>query len=196
MSFEIFDAGKSDDPCRLMQLAHDVPDKCMDVNELDRPVALTQETRNELPPVSNETRESLAGKGFPLEVIDAIGSEAEAKIYEDAGLEHKEVNGKDALVRNDINYDQKDVFGDSNLERMKQGKPPLDQNGKPVELHHVGQKPDSTLAELTGSEHRSNGNDNVLHDKLKESEINRDDFGRERKEYWQARADQIEKQNA
>ena len=37
--------------------------------------------------------------------------------------------------------------------------------------------------------------DNILHNKLKESEINREDFNIERKEYWKFRADQIDNQN-
>ena len=109
-------------------------------------------------------------------------------------LEPAQVNGKDALIRTDIDYDQKDEFGKTNLERMKLGKPPLDADGNPIELHHIGQKSDAPLAELTRGEHRGNGNDNVLHDKLKESEINREDFGKERKEYWKARAEAIENQ--
>lgn len=171
-----------------------MPDKCLNVAELDKPMALTQENRLELPEVSPETRERLEHLGFPEEVLDVIGSEAEARIYEDANLEPAQVNGKDALIRTDIDYDQKDLFGNTNLERMQMGKAPLDANGKPIELHHIGQKQDSPLAELTSSEHRGNGNDNVLHNKQKESEINREDFDKERKDYWKARAEQIENQ--
>ena len=38
---------------------------------------------------------------------------------------------------------------------MLDGKPPL-ADGKPVELHHIGQRQDSPLAELTFNEHKSN----------------------------------------
>ncbi|KRP75827.1 hypothetical protein TX24_25860 [Pseudomonas lactis] len=181
-------------PSKLALIAREMPDKCLNVAELDKPMALTQENRLELPEVSAETRERLEHLGFPEEVLDVIGSEAEARIYEDANLEPAQVNGKDALIRTDIDYDQKDLFGNTNLERMQMGKAPLDANGKPIELHHIGQKQDSPLAELTSSEHRGNGNDNVLHNKQKESEINREDFDKERKDYWKARAEQIENQ--
>jgi len=194
VKFENFSAEKIEVPSKLALIAREMPDKCLNVAELDKPMALTQENRLELPEVSAETRERLEHLGFPEEVLDVIGSEAEARIYEDANLEPAQVNGKDALIRTDIDYDQKDLFGNTNLERMQMGKAPLDANGKPIELHHIGQKQDSPLAELTSSEHRGNGNDNVLHNKQKESEINREDFDKERKDYWKARAEQIENQ--
>lgn len=194
MNFENFFAGKTEVPSYLALLAREMPDRCLIVVELDRPIVLTQETRLELPQMSPETRERLELLGVPKEVLDAIGSEAEAKIYEGANLEPAEVNGKDALIRTDIDYDQKDYMGTTNLDRMKSGRAPLDANGKPIELHHIGQKQDSPLAELTSAEHRGNGNDNVLHNKQKESEINREDFDKERKDYWKARAEQIENQ--
>ena len=194
MNFENFFAEKSEVPSSLALLAREMPDRCLIVVELDRPIVLTQETRLELPEMSPETRERLELLSVPKEVLDAIGSEAEAKIYENANLEPAEVNGKDALIRTDIDYDQKDAMGTTNLDRMKLGRAPLDANGKPIELHHIGQKQDSPLAELTSAEHRGNGNDNVLHNKQKESEINREDFDKERKDYWKARAEQIENQ--
>lgn len=194
MNFENFFVGKTEVPSNLALLAREMPDRCLIVVELDRPIVLTQETRLELPQMSPETRERLELLGVPKEVLDAIGSEAEAKIYEGANLEPAEVNGKDALIRTDIDYDQKDYLGTTNLDRMKSGRAPLDANGKPIELHHIGQKQDSPLAELTSAEHRGNGNDNVLHNKQKESEINREDFDKERKDYWKARAEQIENQ--
>ena len=194
MNFENFFAEKNEVPSNLALLAREMPDRCLIVVELDRPIVFTQETRPELPEMSPETRERLELLGVPKEVLDAIGSEAEAKIYENANLEPAEVNGKDALIRTDIDYDQKDAMGTTHLDRMKSGRAPLDANGKPIELHHIGQKQDSPLAELTSAEHRGNGNDNVLHNKQKESEINREDFDKERKDYWKARAEQIENQ--
>ena len=193
--FESFSVEEADYPSRLAFIANELPSERLDVNELDRPMGLTQETRQDLPPLSDETRERLQKGGYPERVLDAIGSEAEAGIYENANLEPAQVNGKDALVRTDIDYDQKDALGRTNLERMKAGLAPLDTQGKPIELHHIGQKQDSPLAELTCGEHRGKGNDNVLHDKLKESEINREDFNKERQDHWKARAEQIESGN-
>lgn len=196
MSIETFPLDHPETPSKLALLAREMPGKTMDIAELDKPIDLTQENREQLPPLSDETRDRLADKAYSDAVLNTIDSEAEARIYEDAMLEPAVINGKDALVRTDIDYDKVDLFGESNLERMKDGRAPLDANDRPIELHHIGQKPDSPLAELTGAEHRCNGNDNILHNKLKESEIDRSDFGKEREEYWKARAEQIESQRS
>lgn len=195
MKIENFSVENLASPSKLEILASEMPNKCMVIEELDRPLfVLTQETRGELPPMSAETYKRLEDEGFSKPILDAIESEAEASIYEDANLEPGKINGKDVLARTDIDYDKQDIFGCTNLERMEQGKAPLDSNGKPIELHHIGQKQDLPLAELTSSEHRGQGNDNILHNKVKESEINREDFAKERIEHWKARAEQINTQ--
>ncbi|WP_308923813.1 HNH/ENDO VII family nuclease [Janthinobacterium sp. J1-1] len=194
MKIEMFSMYQPEASCQLALQAQDMPGRTMNLAELDKPLRLTQESREQLPPLSSETRERLKQGDYPDTVLDAIGSEAEGGIYEKAELEATVVNDKDALIRTDIDLDKTDVWGETNLERMKEGLAPLDSQGKPIELHHIGQKPDSPLAELTGAEHRSNGNDNILHDKLKETEINRADFCKERIEHWKARAQQIENQ--
>lgn len=164
----------------------------VDIRRLDISVTLTQEARADLPPVSEQTHEQMADAGWPERVLADIGSEAEANIYKNANLEPEEINGKPALVRSDIDLDQKDVFGKSNLERMQAGLAPLDANKQPIELHHIGQKQESCLAELTFSEHRGTGNDNILHNKRQESAIDRPGFARERAEHWMARAADFE----
>ena len=194
MKLENFASPPVEVPSALALLAREMPDKCIIIAELDRPIVLTQDNRLELPPISAESRERLKDMGIPTSVLDAMGSEAEARIYEDANLEPAVVNGRDVLIRTNIDYEQEDIDGNTNLERMKMGKAPLDATGKPIELHHIGQQQDSPLAELTCREHSANGNDNVLHNKQKESEINREDFSKERKEHWKARAEQVETQ--
>ena len=157
----------------------------------DLPLENKSEVKKELTPLSEDSKEELKDKGYPDSVIENIGSEEEKEIYENADLMPKEVNGRDALTKNDIDLKQEDDFGRTNLERMELGLAPLDKDGNPIELHHVGQKMDSPLAELTRDEHRGKGNDTVLHNKQKESEINREDFAKERAEHWKARAEQI-----
>ena len=122
------------------------------------------------------------------EIVDAIGSKEEAKIYIEAGLEEAEIGGKKCLVRNDIDWGQKDEMGRTNKERAEQGLSPISKDGQTVELHHIGQHADSPLAELTTEEHRGKGNDAILHDKAKESEINRTAFAGERSSHWEARS--------
>ncbi len=126
-------------------------------------------------------------KTYSPEINEAISSLKEAEIYSKAGLKEGTVNGRMALLRTDINLNQKDEFGLTNLERMKNGNPPLATNGEIIELHHIGQKPDSPFAELTRTEHRGKGNDTILHDKTKESEIDRNAFQKERQAHWQNR---------
>lgn len=162
----------------------------INVEVLDRPVDMDL-PRNALTPLSDETKEVLSEEGYSDGVIDSINSEEEAAIYQEAGLECQTVNGNDALINTDIDLDQIDALGDSNLERMAKGKPPLDVNGKPIELHHVGQKADSPLAELTRAQHMEGGNCSILHDATKESEIDRGAFAKEREAHWKARAEEI-----
>lgn len=144
--------------------------------------------------LDEKTVDALKEAGYPESVIVKISSDAEAKIYLEAGLKPDVINGKDVLVKVDIDLNQEDIFGRSNLERMKSGLAPLDKDGKPYELHHIGQGNDSPLAELTQTEHRGQGNDTILHDKTKESEIDRKGFLKERSDHWKARAEQLESQ--
>lgn len=128
--------------------------------------------------------------GWSDEIIDAIGSMEEYEIYRNAGLVEAEIDGKKCLVRNDIDWDQKDAMGRTNRERAEQGLSPINKDGKVIELHHIGQYADSPLAELTTEEHRGKGNDIILHNKTKESEIDRQEFAKERNEHWEARANE------
>lgn len=130
--------------------------------------------------------------GWSDEIIDAIGSWKEYEIYKNAGLVEAEIDGKKCLIRNDIDWDQKDAMGRTNKERAEQGLSPINKDGKVIELHHIGQHADSPLAELTQEEHRGKGNDSILHDKTKESEIDRQAFANERSDHWSARANESE----
>lgn len=114
----------------------------------------------------------------------------EYEIYRDAGLQEAEIGGKKCLIRSDIDWAQKDAMGRTNRERAEQGLSPINKDGKVIELHHIGQHADSPLAELTPEEHRGKGNDTILHDKTKESEIDRQAFAVERSAHWEARANE------
>lgn len=129
---------------------------------------------------------------WPDEIIDAIGSWKEYEIYDKANLKVENVNGKPCLIRTDIDMDQKDIKGKTNQERMEDGLAPLDKNGKPIELHHIGQHADSPLAELTFEEHHCNGNDSILHDKTKETEVHGagNNWNSEREVHWETRSQQ------
>jgi hypothetical protein len=124
------------------------------------------------------------------EIIDAIGSWEEYEIYNKANLKLEYINGKPCLIRSDIDMEKTDIKGRTNRERMEDGLAPLDKNGKPIELHHIGQKKDSPLAELTFNEHHCGGNDIVLHDKKKESEVHGEGntWGSEKERHWESRS--------
>lgn len=120
----------------------------------------------------------------------------EQKIYDDAGLEKQIVNNREVLIQPKIDYHTPlGIPGNesqTNLDRMKEGYAPLDENGKPYQLHHIGQENDSPLAELTAEQHQANGNYSVLHPKEGPSEIDRKEFNEQRREHWKERASQIE----
>lgn len=150
------------------------------------------------PLIEGEKKQIQKETGWSNEIIDNIKTKEEAKIYKIADLKETKVGDKTCLIRSDYSIDEvvDEMTGETNLDRMKKGKAPLDRDGKPIELHHIGQRNDSPLAELTGKEHRSGGNDTILHDKTKESEINRTEFKKEKEEHWKARAEQIESERS
>ncbi|WP_218194947.1 HNH/ENDO VII family nuclease, partial [Ursidibacter maritimus] len=180
-----------------LDIAEDDPRICyIAPTNMDSEKLLESLENRDLTPITDETKERLRENGWPEEIIENLTSEEEVEIYEKAGLKPMEINGKWCLVRTDIDYDQKDELGRTNLERMEQGLAPLDKNGKPIELHHVGQSSDAPLAQLTQKEHRGDGNDAILHDKAIESEIARPNFNQERKEHWKAMAEAVKEQQA
>lgn len=140
---------------------------------------------------------------WPDEIINAIASMEEAKIYMRAGLKAVRIGNRWALIRSDINWSDysvrrntwlKNKLADyskwvdyNNADLIGEGFPPRDMNGDPYELHHIGQRQDSPLAELTWAEHMGDGNNTILHQAGKESEIDRQMFDHEKSEYWKAR---------
>lgn len=164
-------------------------------NYTDNNENIKNETETRQSGLTDEEKKELKEEtGWSDEIIDAIHSKEEAEIYKKAGLKEAEINGKKCLIRDDIDMDQKDELGRTNKERMENGLSPITKTGETVELHHIGQKADSPLAELTTQEHRGKGNDTILHDKQKTSEIDREAFKTEREEHWESRAHEADKQ--
>lgn len=139
--------------------------------------------------LSEEEKQQIKNEtGWSDEIIEAIGSMEEYGIYRDAGLQEVKINGRKCLIRSDIDWDQKDSTGRTNAERAEEGLSPINKEDDTIELHHIGQKSDASLAELTPDEHRGKGNYSVLHDTQKESEIDRVAFDGERSNHWKERA--------
>ena len=73
-------------------------------------------------------------------------------------MEANKVDGRNALIREiDLKSKITDQYGKTmtNAERIAQNRSPVDSNGIPYELHHIGQQENSPLAILTSAEHDS-----------------------------------------
>lgn len=137
--------------------------------------------------------------GWSDEIIDNIKNMKQYEILKNAGLIEVEINGRKCLIKENIDLDYTDEDGISNRERMERGLAPLDsKTGKPIELHHLGQKADSPLVELTEEEHRTGEyedgkkNQSLWHDNTIESQVHGEgnNWDQERKAHWKARAEQ------
>lgn len=128
---------------------------------------------------------------YPIDVIKQFNTMEQYDICKEAGLTADMVNGKTALTRKiDLNFVDNEK-GLTNLERMKQGLAPLDPSGNPYELHHIGQRADSTLAILTQDEHRLGGSNKIWHKLVSESKIDRNEFDKVRELFWKSMADSV-----
>lgn len=178
------------DPDKKLEKSNVNCEKPKENYDPDKKVEKQADDNNEQKGLTQEQKDKIKEEtGWSDEIIDAIGSMEEYQIYKDAGLIEAEIDGRKCLINPNIDMDQKDAFGRTNKERMEQGLAPLDKNGNPIELHHIGQKNDSPLAELTQEQHRSKENYSILHDTKKESEIDRKAFDNERENHWKARAE-------
>ena len=146
---------------------------------------------------------SLLSNRWSPAIWDSIQSPEEAEIYRRAGLKEARIGGRPALIRQDIDWSDYSIRRNTwlrnkladydkwaeynNADLIGEGFPPRDRNGDPYELHHIGQRQDSPFAELTWVEHMGDGNNTILHQMGKESEINREAFDVEKSAYWQAR---------
>lgn len=128
---------------------------------------------------------------YPIDVIKQFSNMEQFEICKEAGLTAEMVNGKTALIRNiDLNFVD-EATGMTNLELMQQGKAAIDPiSGLPYELHHIGQKADSTLAILTKAEHMQNGNNKIWHvfGKASEAHAPGNTWDTQRMDFWKSMA--------
>ena len=138
----------------------------------------------------NEAAAIQKASGYPLDVIKQFQTMEQYEICKNAGLSTQMVNGRAALIRSvDLTY--ADEFGRTNLERMNLGMAALDPaTGQAYELHHIGQKVDSTLAILTRSEHMQGGNNMIWHntDIISEVHAAGNNWDVRRQAFWKALA--------
>lgn len=164
-----------------------------------KPEGLTEEEKAK---IKEET-------GWSDEIIDNIKNMDQYELLKNANLVEVEINGRKCLIRTDIDLDKKWPTGEfdengnpiykTNRERMAEGKPPLDENGRPICLHHLGQKADSPLVELTEEEHKTGEykdgkkNHSLWHDNTISTEVhgeNENNWKQEREAHWKERAEQ------
>jgi hypothetical protein len=143
--------------------------------------------------------------GWSDEIIENIQNMEQYEILKSAGLKEAEINGRACLIKENIDLDYKDADGVSNQDRISRGLAPLDsKTGKPIELHHLGQKADSPLVELTEEEHRTgvsedgSKNQSIWHDNTKDTEVHGEgnNWNEERKAHWETRSSEIEGGNS
>lgn len=140
----------------------------------------------------NEAAQIQRESGYPLDVIKGFRTMEQYEVCQKAGLVPKMLNGKMALIRQ-IDLDFVDEMGQTNLMRMQQGLAALDPaTGKAYELHHIGQKQNSTLAILTKAEHMQNGNNKIWHILGKDSEVNHELFTEQREAFWKDMAELLQ----
>ena len=135
-------------------------------------------TMNEAAFIQQETH-------LPLEFIKNLHSMDEFDLYQDIGLEALDLDGI-LVYGQTVDLSFIDDAGLTNAERIMRGYSPLDPDGIPYELHHIGQSPDSPLAILTREEHRLGDNYGILHFKSGPTEIDREVFAEEREQVWMA----------
>lgn len=138
--------------------------------------------------------------GWSDEIIDNIENMDQYEILKNAGLKEVEINGRKCLIKENIDLDYIDEDGISNRKRMERGLAPLDsKTGNPIELHHLGQKVDSPLVELTEEEHRTGEyqdgkkNQSLWHDNTKATEVHGEgnEWSKERGDHWKERGKDI-----
>lgn len=135
--------------------------------------------------------------GWSNEIIDNIKNMKQYEVLKNAGLQEVEISDRKCLIKENIDFDYTDEDGVTNRDRMVRGLAPLDcKTGKPIELHHLGQKVDSPLVEFTEEEHRTGEyedgkkNQSLWHDNTVETEVHGEgnNWDQERKNHWKERA--------
>ncbi|WP_165079231.1 MULTISPECIES: HNH/ENDO VII family nuclease [unclassified Desulfovibrio] len=101
----------------------------------------------------------------------------------------KEVNNKPVAQRDNIIDVAIRCSGKTSCDSMKLGNAPFDKNCKAIQLHHILQEEDGIIMEILFDEHSQNYSD--LHNHTNMSEIQRADFDKWRRQYWQKRATQF-----
>lgn len=169
--------------------------KVSEVDNFNNSISETLETKSE--GLTDEEKAKIKEEiGWSDKIIDNIANMKQYEVLKNAGLKEVEINGRECLIKENIDLDYADEDGSTNRERMARGLAPLNsRTGNPLELHHLGQKPDSPLVELTKEEHRTGEyedgkkNQSLWHDNAKETEVHGEGnhWDQEKKSHWKER---------
>ncbi|MCT4536028.1 HNH/ENDO VII family nuclease [Halodesulfovibrio sp.] len=104
-------------------------------------------------------------------------------------------NGNKVYQRNDLfdpNHistwkERRDQYKGTNLERMASGRAPIGFDGKSIELHHLTQTQAGSIAEVTKVFHTKNSKTIHINTGELPSGIDRNQFGKWKKQYWKNR---------
>ncbi|WP_019319963.1 HNH/ENDO VII family nuclease [Streptococcus mutans] len=181
--------------------AVNVKDSDQGLNIAERFVAKAKGYSEPAMDLAKNLNELESGKYYSKEIQKAAEQPPEQlSVLKDEGLKQRTINEREVLQHDTINSkefldikSQCKLDGEvrylTNLERMERGLAPIDKIGKPFNLHHIGQKMDSPLAELPDQVHKEKYSQ--LHANKGPSNIDRVAFAKEKQEYWKARAEQI-----
>lgn len=140
------------------------------------------------------------GKGV---VVDAavhegekvVEHEAERKTAEDAAgkiYSKHTIGGRTAYKSTQVNPSLTDEDGLSNIQRMQKGRPPIDESGKPFNIHHVIQEEPGPVTEIKAKTHQRYHK--ILHglkgngESFRNDKTLSSDFTRFKNDYWKLRA--------
>jgi RHS repeat-associated protein len=98
--------------------------------------------------------------------------------------------GRRVYQRNSlIDPKQVDSKGNTNLQRMQKGRAPLGTDGREINLHHMGQRDNSPVVELTKTMHTKYSKQLHINPTSTGSGINRSRFDAYRERYWMNRSE-------
>lgn len=159
-------------------------------------VTLALQTRSKIRALILADRADTIRKRSPFSqcINDHIHSGKELDLYLDLGLQETKVT-RPALAM-DIDPYFRLPSGDTNADRMAQGKAPYDATtGTVIDLHHIGQQYDAPYAELPHSIHDAPGIHSVLHRSRSASWRNNPKLAAEHNNetirYWKQRGEEL-----
>lgn len=123
---------------------------------------------------------------WPLDAIKNIHSMEEYDIYKEANLIPTKLSDGELVFLRPIDWTLTDAYGRTNVQRVSANLAPIDATGTPFELHHIGQKADSSLAVLSWAEHHSSGNYSILHYAEQGKDISDAAWNKQKQEVWKA----------